>query len=241
MTQRTTRRTDAPQAMRSISFSEAMFLAVREGRKSQTRRLVNPQPVHDATAWAYYTDRANLDGQYGPPSWGLHDQPSEAMLRFCPYGKPGDRLYAKEPLICIDGYVLYAADRDEALDEDGDPMLWKWKPERLGAMYMPRSLSRLTIELTEVRAERVQEISEADVLAEGTQYPVTEEGHPLIRVSGKFPPSNYHRSINLPAGETLSHGEILRAHYASLWESLYGPDSWNRNDWVFALKFKVVT
>lgn len=157
--------------MKSISFCEEMFLAARDGRKTQTRRVVTPQPPEAwqpiAVEW-YHPGVEDDDGMIGPGplKFGAYD---EEDGYYCRYGGPGSRLWVKEPLVCRNGIATYAADGVEAFD-NCEPMRWPWKPKRLGAMYMPRRLSRLTLEITGVRVERLNEISAADVAAEGFPF-----------------------------------------------------------------------
>lgn len=117
--------------------------------------------------------------------------------------------------------------------------LGKFRPGR----FLPlRFRGRLPlVRIVSVRVERVQEITEEEILAEGVAYPVSVDRHPLIRLTGPCPPCNYHRPINLPAGETLTHGELLRCHFASLWDTVNGEGSWESSPWVWRIEFARVT
>src|SRR5208283_4985371 len=92
-------------------------------------------------------------------------------VKQCPYGVVGDRLWVKEALRRAGkGIIVYADDGCPAWDRRecaGESVTWPWKGKSLSAMFMPRWASRLTLELTEIRVQRVQEISEADCIAEG--------------------------------------------------------------------------
>jgi len=152
---------------RPILFSAEMVRAILDGRKTQTRRVMKVQPEH--------TPAVELTP--GGQVWAIwpSDIPSpegKDAERFCacPYGLPGDRLWVREtwaidvaemPPIDANGnptcreVFMYRADGDEGI--------YKWSP----SIFMPREASRITLEVVKVRAERVQDISEADIAAEG--------------------------------------------------------------------------
>lgn len=145
----------------------------------------------------------------------------------CPYGAPGDRLWVREAF--RQGYgnadAHYRADEDECA---GGP----WRP----SIHMPRYLSRLTLEVTEVRVQRLHEISEEDVRAEGVMLPVTPNGHPAICVSASPRPSEF-----LPGklGKDWTLADCWRHAYAILWDSLNRKRApWSSNPWVWAITFK---
>jgi hypothetical protein len=161
------RMTTEPQAKaRPILFSGPMVEAILAGRKRQTRRVMKPQP---ANVWT----EARMDrgvACFGAP-WvkGIH------VVR-CPYGQPGDRLWVRETWRPVPATAYRASegvaqtinptDPDEAAvyragwDRSGDHY---WRP----SIHMPRWASRLTLEITDVRVEPLQDISRADALAEG--------------------------------------------------------------------------
>lgn len=147
-----------------IPFSAPMVQAILAGRKTQTRRVVKPiqsdprclPPRHMAPyMWGGVQER---DGN-GLPCWiGTHpNYPTGVKWFSCPYGGLGDRLWIRETYACPDGDVLYRADGDI------DPRHWRWHSPR----YMPRSASRILLEITHVRVEHLQDITEADIQAEG--------------------------------------------------------------------------
>lgn len=152
---------------RPILFSAPMVRALLNGTKSQTRRIVKPQP--------YFISPENTPRITKAP--GLHPYIP------CPYGQPGDRLWVREtwqgPLLdseeheaqCRDdgpeafkkpGFCAYrATDTLDAIDAEGNDL--GWRP----SIHMPRWASRILLEVTSVRVERLQDISEADAEAEG--------------------------------------------------------------------------
>lgn len=140
------------------------------------------------------------------------------MRKFCPYGLIGDRLWVKETFRPQDGMTTYCQHQDEIeYRADGDrpkePTDCHWKP----SIFMPRWASRITLEITGVRVERLNEISEEDAIAEGVE--------PL---SHGF--KNY-------LGADLQCGDA-RMSYMSLWESINGAGSWAKNPWVWCISFQ---
>jgi hypothetical protein len=162
---------------RPILFSTEMVRAILDGRKTQTRRILKvPKSLgefHDV-----FDDEVYPNGAIGIDTSIYHN----ASL-YCPYGKVGDLLWVKETFCFVEAYDGYgvefkADDKILALDVDewsspkglqvphkeifdaGDV---KWRP----SIFMPRVFSRITLEITNIRVERVQEISESDAEAEG--------------------------------------------------------------------------
>ena len=192
---------------RPILFSGKMVRALLAGTKTQTRRIVKPQPI---------SNRPN-----GPLGWEIH----------CPYGQPGDRLWVREgftPLPPMQAptqnpsrwEILYAAGGAEEREAPAgyNPMLYnyeRWSP----SIHMPRWASRLTLEITGVRVERLQSISEADAIAEGVTA-VSSGGVTLFTTTG------------------ANCFQTAKDAYAALWESINGPGSWDANPWVWAIEFR---
>jgi hypothetical protein len=133
----------------------------------------------------------------------------------CPYGVPGDRLWVRECWSCLDSHSRPGsriAFRADTADGERVRVDAPWRP----SIHMPRWASRLTLEVTGVRVERLQDISEEDALAEGMERHLWEE--------------TMH-------GDT--HLQVL--DYRALWESINGPGSWDANPWVWAVSFKLLT
>ncbi|MDP3405080.1 MAG: hypothetical protein Q8S03_10350 [Brevundimonas sp.] len=189
---------------RPILFSGPMVRALLDGRKTQTRRIVKPQPrVHENGSYGWDAGRgarcAGLAGTHWPPTLGL-----DCMS---PYGGPGDRLWVRETWCHADtrsGFA-YCADTPLGSDQTGNG----WRP----SIHMPRAACRLTLNVTGIRVERLQDISEADAEAEGVQTPA------LVPILGAFWSS--------------------RDGYARLWNHINGPDSWSANPWVWVVTFEV--
>jgi len=214
---------------RPIIFSAPMVRAILAGAKTQTRRVVKGAP-HD---WApvqpqVYSptviDRRG-DEQPGPAAYGAGNADGECWIR-CPHGQPGDRLWVREAWARDDedGCLMYRADVGREMDADaweqgrieGVPR-YRWRP----SIHMPRWASRITLEITSVRVERLQDISEADAAAEG--------------VTPKWEPGCSGRLMEALSGFSF---RPAASAYADLWESLHGPGSWDANPWVWVVEFK---
>ena len=139
-----------------IIFSGESVRAILDGRKTQTRRVVKPQPTEMG---------------YGAPLWSKGDHSIGGKIelaKWCPYGQPGDRLWVRETWTDEYGDLCYRADGEISAGK-GDGPGWSagWK----SPFHMRREDSRITLEIVNVRVERLQEISEADTLAEGVYPP----------------------------------------------------------------------
>jgi hypothetical protein len=144
-----------------ILFSGSMVRAILAGTKTQTRRIVNPQPIADAM-WSggfYLQSKAvntalkTFNDARGAP---LQGDPTP-----CPYGAPGDRLWVRESWQSHIG--TYGESLVYAYRATDDERAGPWRP----SIHMPRAAARITLEVTDVRVERLQAISEADAVAEG--------------------------------------------------------------------------
>jgi len=196
---------------RPIIFSAPMVRALLDGRKTQTRRVLGKTSgrvniFNAEIAWAdsYVMDPGN----------------AEWRARYTPYA-PGDRLYVREAIDKAsdrDG-VFYRADYEA---QHGDATGLGWRP----SIHMPRWASRLTLTVTEVRVQRLQDISEADAVAEGIER--------LKSGRGFYDPTVSHAAVRF--GEWTS---TARQGFCRLWNSLHGPDAWDANPWVVALTFNV--
>lgn len=154
---------------RPILFSAPMIRAILAGAKTVTRRAIKPAPVHVTP----FIGRDDLPTH----EFGLHlhtDRVIEKHVR-CPYGKPGDRLWVREAIRKMEP-------PDMPPHEDGTPVVysqyvadeawtvataWPWKRDRLPGMFMPRGLSRITLDVVSVRVERLHEVTEDEAKAEG--------------------------------------------------------------------------
>lgn len=127
----------------------------------------------------------------------------------CPYGQPGDRLWVRETFIADKGGVIFRADEVAGREH------YSWQP----SIHMPRWASRITLEITAVRVERLQEISEEDSKAEG---------------ANRYDPTAYF-TVGQMGRDNISDWEF-RSGFAELWSSVYG--TWSANPWVWVVEFR---
>jgi hypothetical protein len=212
-----------------------MVRALLEGRKTQTRRVLKPQPakVNGEIGWV------GIEGMGYCP---IKDEFSEEPI-LCPYGKIGDRLWVRENLRVVHyggqithgvqhpnepSELVYAAD-DVNVDGVTDDFWATLKRDRIPSTRMPRWASRIALEIAGVRVERLNDISEADAKAEGC-----DAGDGL----------NAWEFMNgAPAKAISKTACAIRPHalsYYRLWESINGKDSWAANPWVWVVEFKVI-
>jgi hypothetical protein len=215
---------------RPILFSGPMVRAILDGRKTQTRRIIKPQPELDRGGLLH----ADFGIKYRNGDLLLldanHDGKFAETCKCCPYGIPGERLWVRETWR-LSGDLLLATEEmttsnaiktmkkrhgrmeyDEgevcyAADEYQNEHPGEYKP----SIFMPRIASRITLEITGVRVERLNDISEADAKAEG--------------VSNDMP-------IAWQTGD-----DTPRGMFGELWQSINGPDSWDANPWVWVIEF----
>lgn len=224
---------------RPILFSSPMVRAILEGRKTQTRRVVGFMCGTDFLThrkddlWILSSTILNIAA--GLPRKKV--SPRTGQLVRCPYGKPGDRLWVRETWAdvtlafqsheCEEPQVI-AFQADDAVyntrtmhfleyRNDSGIVVKKWRP----SIFLPRPFSRITLEITNVRVERLQEISEADIRAEGVDESTIDELANL---------PNAHREPSLL--EAWCHG----------WDALNGKRGygWASNPWVWVIEFKVL-
>ena len=197
-----------------ILFSGPMVRAILDGRKTQTRRVIKPQPKYSF--------------------------PKVQEVWNCPYGKPGDLIWVRETWATIwteyepdenqtiwdvPHRIEYKADTDAKYpggwpsDSGDDPDCPKWHP----SIHMPRQASRLTLEITNVRVERVQEIGDMDCWSEGIPEDLYDDAE------------HY-----LAGGSPLRGGSPERCAFAQIWDSinLKRGFGWDTNPWVWVIMFK---
>jgi hypothetical protein len=236
---------------RPILFSGPMVRALLNGAKTQTRRIVKPQPPDHAIE--VFDWRAPHIAESAKASEGCYFNDMDGLHFHCksPYGTIGDRLWVRETFrkTCDDkawGCVQYKADESIRLilcdnNGEGDPIGTKPHKEplqRVGkkgppfkpSIHMPRWASRITLEITSVRIERLNAISNADCVAEGIE-PIGEE-RDIGKCCGKI--------VKTQVGQIDGKHSTVRQLYSELWESINGPGSWARNPWVWVVEFKIV-
>ncbi|VFT26285.1 morphogenetic protein [Klebsiella pneumoniae] len=199
-------------------FNAEMVRPLLSGRKTQTRRIIKPQP--EATL------SGSLSGKWlSRPLNGLLLPKIEDIAIHCPFGVVGDRIWVREtfqgPLFDYDlmdsyckdptpfekpEFCVYKADgvpAPEFYDAD-DELHCCWRP----SIHMPRWASRILLEITNVRVERLKSISDGDAIREGCST------------------------------ADMKSGDCVADVFARLWASIYGDESWNSNPWVWVIDFK---
>jgi hypothetical protein len=233
---------------RPIPFRDWEVRAILKGRKTQTRRVIKPQPApfvqstpdrHPTTRTDPYIDAycgerktpENPRGMSRDWHWWTADNRLGRLVARCPYGAPGDTLWVREtwgavsptdepvPLALGQCEIEYRADLPPGCT-DG-PGEWpadernsdapKWRP----SIHMPRWASRITLRITDVRVERLQDVSRQDCVAEGCAG-----GH------GSIPGYPY--------------SATPREHFHHIWTSIHAPGAWDANPWVWVISFERV-
>lgn len=221
---------------RPILFSGPMVRAILEGRKTQTRRVAKVFDIHRKmkgapVQWAGAVHPARESGfvsWYPGNHQGLPEftQKQYAKGFECPYGKPGDRLWVRETWQVRDetSYYTKADNKRHHTTHPGCAEVWEktQPPEACPAwrspLFMPRWASRITLEITGVRVERLQDISEADARAEGIRYHEASKTY----------------------GEGLCFGTATAA-FQHLWDRINGKaHPWQSNPWCWVVAFRLI-
>ncbi|WP_420105752.1 hypothetical protein [Herbaspirillum huttiense] len=225
---------------RPILFSAPMVRAILAGDKTQTRRIAKD---------VRHPDLGNV---YAPGALVLEREPQHVIDRACPYGRPGDRLWVRETWQYADWteegepHIGYAADGERILIEEY-PEEWgkrleevwcelsapknydidnraadrRWRPN----IHMPRWACRILLEITGVRVERLQDISEAGCWAEGIEeIDGSLDDLKIVEMAKRM-------------GRCV---DDVAPTFAALWESISGPGSWDANPWVWVIEFRRV-
>ncbi len=224
---------------RGMIFNSEMVRAILDGRKTQTRRVWSPRQLKMIDAAASIGECYPLESGY------QHENSQSYYREFCPFGQLGDRLWGRETWAIVScafdddgmridyvpdrpakavhekpfgngyysGHTIYAADGDFTWGDDDGFVDGRscWKP----SIHMPRWASRITLEITGVRVERLNSMTESDALAEGCHG-----GH------GSIPGYMYSATPH--------------EHFHHVWQSIYGEESWQANPWVWVIEFKRV-
>ena len=200
-----------------IIFGTWAIPKIQDGSKTQTRRVIKPQFSLPPVAGKPYLsdgflsvipDRINFRGW----AWIADDNGRKIK---CPYGQVGDRLWVRETLRWSKAGTptRYSADDCPVFRDGETPWVWPFRTEVLPSIFMPRWASRITLEITEIRAERLQDISDGDAIAEGC-------------------------IDKNPIGNLVLEPRYI---FKQLWNSINGKKyPWANNDWVFVLGLKNV-
>jgi hypothetical protein len=182
-----------------ILFSTPMVQAILEGRKTQTMRIVKGINIgENSNDTVNYSMKSamgtNIEKErLGECFFGIGD--------YCPYGKVGDVLWVRETF----GTGGYFKTGWNYKASDELPKYEKWKP----SIHMPKSACRIWLQITNIRVERLHDISEADAVAEGIN---------TSKISGDY-----------------NHTPVQE--FQDLWNSINGKESWDSNPWLWVLEF----
>lgn len=223
------------RATKPILFSGPMVRALLAGSKTQTRRTVKPQPFGSTTI-----NQDCVTSEFGYHWYTADDRGDPTIEHWkalkCPYGVPGDLLIVREAHYLTDNgdneTVVYAVDEAGVQEHlaESDKMAAsfpgpQWVAHKIlrPSIHMPRWASRLTLEITDVRVERLQDITADDADAEcfGGMFP------------GQVLPDLFPGPV-----DRWAHLSIPEC-YGRLWESINGPGSWAANPWCWAVSFEV--
>jgi len=224
-----------------ILFTGEMVRAILDGRKTQTRRILKsafpkqwPEPVRLAD------DEGNTGALNDPKYWGYpcaEDGCDMSLADWayvlCPHGKIGDYLWVRE------NFAVYGDDDKYVLHFQADVQRGSgWKP----SIHMPRKYSRLTLQITDIRVQRVQDISEEDAAAEGVEenwlgYLAT--GSNGFGGQGWTPENGWRNYLDDEDGEP---SYSAKESFKSLWDSINAKRGfgWHENPWVWAITFQTI-
>ncbi|MGQ5810450.1 hypothetical protein ACUNIU_21440 [Serratia sp. IR-2025] len=206
---------------RPVIFNGEMVRAILDGRKTQTRRGINPQPT--------LSERTGFN--WKGAAYGIGSTYRDTVRNFancfktCPFGAVGDRLWVRETWAEAGARApelqLYRANYPEHVGREYENVPpaseIRWTP----SIHMPRWASRITLEITAVRVERLNDISEEDAKAEG------------VKPAGDMLP-DYPDTFLTPKGDFAT----AKVAFQRLWQSIYGEESWAVNPWVWVIEFK---
>lgn len=241
-----------------ILMTGTNVVAILEGRKTQTRRIMKPQPEDSEynpgsfSVWYKQPKTETHHGKRKNPATGewenhesttlkgslIHAQVTKDwFLQNCPYGQPGDRLWVKEAYRTswvYDGEKPSKLPDDTYLryEADGYETLcgaYDWSNKVRPSLFMPQKFSRILLEVVSVRVERLQDISQSDAQDEGVNYEV--EARPVC--CRRFPDHGF--CCGDPEPEPY---QDWIGPYRKLWESINGKGSWDLNPWVWVVEFK---
>lgn len=225
--------------MKPILFSTEMVRAILDGRKTQTRRTIKPQPEKSTVKFEQSVSPVHWQSRLPVDLRALYPDslPTTILgsIFKCPYGQVGDRLWVRETWKTGKGLdnlppklsgekspFQYKADMTTIRGKDVTKYSpWgKWRP----SIFMPRWASRITLEITDIRVQRVQEITEEDAIAEG----IAKQEYIDYKPNSQF-------GNDLKTVQTITF-------FAGLWDSINGKKyPWASNPWVWAISFKVVS
>ena len=238
---------------RPVLFSGAMVRAILDGRKTQTRRVLKRQPYISVSNPPHFSD-VEAGDVFVCPDFAPTTSVRGSVLAECerpgvyhcmgqkqfaekhsPYGVPGDRLWVRETHgfggdACAPD-LYYRATHPDA------PIQGRWHP----SIHMRREDSRLVLEITGVRVERLNDCSEADATAEGVEPVETEREEHDFSICRWCGGTRLYTAIS-PRGGALPDTDCLHCdthlkRYAQLWDDINGAGAWEANPWVWVVEF----
>jgi len=192
--------------MKPIIFSTPMVQAILDGRKTQTRRAIKPQPSSGVRKSVFVKS-------------GIEDGHGREIK---PKYQPGDILWVRETWSKDEnGEYVYRTNYGTTEDDSFPPSMFKWKP----SIHMPREAARIFLKVTNVRVERLQDITEEDAIAEGVKDPY------------EYQSPEYYEQPNLRGFE------INKSAFAGCWDSIYSKRGygWESNPWVWVVAFEKIS
>ncbi|MDM3455698.1 hypothetical protein [Citrobacter sp. Cb028] len=206
---------------RGMIFNAEMVNAILSGRKTQTRRPVKPQPE--------LTERSGFSWNGAVFGSGSDDRETNRNFAHvkCPFGKPGDRIWVRETWSEAGAGApelkLYRANYPDHVPAHYENVPAAENIHWTPSIHMPRWASRILLEITNVRVERLNSISEQDALSEGIDRERLEESQ-----------DNY----DCIADHNMTGRPTATGAFKYLWESIYGEENWQANPWVWVIEFK---
>lgn len=206
--------------LRPILFSTPMVQAILDGRKTQTRRVVKPQPIPVIPETPMSVEQFKFKGKELKDIMfvGIINETGKHVFLKCPYGKVGDVLWVRETFgRGVSGKTYFKADKGIV-----DKLVLSWKP----SIHMPFEAARIFLEITDVRVQRLQHITPMDAVEEG------------IAIASRFGDE-----VNTWMCYGDDTGTTNSAYYSflTLWQSINGRDSWYDNPWVWVVEFKRIS
>jgi len=207
--------------MKGILFKPEMIKAIVEGRKTVTRRVIKPQPIICKGVMRWEKNKGNRFVSINM------DDHADLAAQLAPY-RIGETVYIKEKIWGIGEYGIYYSDSKPVMFlESANRLKWRWQRQCLSPIHLPYEAARYFIKIKDVRAERLQEITEEDALKEGIT--IMAGTHQAF---AKNPATNKLELVGQPEPYTA------RYHYEALWDSLNKDYPWESNPFVFRYEFE---
>ncbi|WP_312423606.1 hypothetical protein [Kosakonia cowanii] len=218
---------------RPMIFNAEMVRAILDGRKTQTRRIMKVQPENVDLGLRRITD-SSVAKEVGMYFWCLADAcgvKHRSNLFSCPFGEVGDRIWVREAWarynIDQDSHdIAYRATTPEDWPEEG-----RWRP----SIHMPRWASRIMLEITGVRVERLNNTSHEDAEREGIHTEVWDQ---MVVAKNYAAEDGFFQFWSESMPHYVEMNELYRSSFQSLWQSIYGAENWQANPWVWVIEFK---